>query len=270
MKKILILFLLSFLITNYTQSQITVTLDLPYNCYAFSISASANPSNGGTVNGDGNFYSDQTATLTAIEEVGYDFVNWTEDGVEVSLEPTYSFTVNENRILFANFEIQTFDVLAGIYPENSGYIEGNGVYEYGQTAELTATPETGYEFVNWTEDSEEVSTESFYTFEVFENTDLTANFTQTINIKNISNNEINVFPVPGCNYVNIQSESINSNDDLKLRLVNSFGQEVEITYNVLINNTVRLDLNKLSSGLYFLHILQKDKVTYSVKIIISK
>ena len=30
-----------------------------------------------------------------------------------------------------------------------GIVEGAGVYEYGTTATLTATPYTGYEFVNW-------------------------------------------------------------------------------------------------------------------------
>ena len=58
----------------------------------------------------------------------------------------------------------------------NGTVEGAGEYEEGKEATLTATANEGYEFVNWTVDGAEVSTENPYTFVVTANVALVANF----------------------------------------------------------------------------------------------
>ena len=58
----------------------------------------------------------------------------------------------------------------------NGTVEGAGEYEEGKEATLTATAAEGYEFVNWTADGAEVSTENPYTFVVTANVALVANF----------------------------------------------------------------------------------------------
>ena len=55
-------------------------------------------------------------------------------------------------------------------------LENDGVYAEGTEATLTATPAEGYEFVNWTEGEEVVSTDAEYTFEVLADRALVANF----------------------------------------------------------------------------------------------
>ena len=57
-----------------------------------------------------------------------------------------------------------------------GTITGAGEYGKGSTATLTATPNDGYLFVNWTKGSEEVSTDATYSFKVEEAVELVANF----------------------------------------------------------------------------------------------
>ena len=57
-----------------------------------------------------------------------------------------------------------------------GTIAGAGEYGKGSTATLTATPNDGYLFVNWTKGSEEVSTDATYSFKVEEAVELVANF----------------------------------------------------------------------------------------------
>ena len=57
-----------------------------------------------------------------------------------------------------------------------GTIAGAGNYGKGSTATLTATPNDGYLFVNWTKGSEEVSTDATYSFKVEEAVELVANF----------------------------------------------------------------------------------------------
>ena len=58
----------------------------------------------------------------------------------------------------------------------NGTVSGTGVYKAGTTATLTATPNTGYKFINWTKGEDVVSTEATYSFTVSEDVALVANF----------------------------------------------------------------------------------------------
>lgn len=69
----------------------------------FTIAVSANPSDGGIVTGEGIYQEGQTCTVSATANNGFSFINWTEDGNVVSSDSTYSFTVDSNRTLEANF-----------------------------------------------------------------------------------------------------------------------------------------------------------------------
>jgi len=44
-------------------------------------------------------------SLVATANLGYGFVNWTENGVPVSTSATYSFTAGSNRTLLARFTL---------------------------------------------------------------------------------------------------------------------------------------------------------------------
>ena len=52
----------------------------------------------------------------------------------------------------------------------------SNTFTYGQTCTVTATPNTGYSFVNWTENGSSASANASYTFTVTGNRDLVANF----------------------------------------------------------------------------------------------
>jgi hypothetical protein len=69
----------------------------------YTISAVASPLYGGIVNGSGTYEQGQTCTLTAIANEGYTFINWTENGNQVSTDASYTFTVTGNRNLVASF-----------------------------------------------------------------------------------------------------------------------------------------------------------------------
>ena len=76
---------------------------LPGGSQTFTITATANPSNGGTVTGGGTYNQGQSCTVTATANSGYTFSNWTENGNAVSTNANYTFTVNSDRTLAANF-----------------------------------------------------------------------------------------------------------------------------------------------------------------------
>ena len=70
-----------------------------------SISANVSPAVGGTVQGTGAYQLGQTCTLMATPNEGCIFSNWTENGIVVSTNPVYSFSVTSNRTLIAHFTI---------------------------------------------------------------------------------------------------------------------------------------------------------------------
>ena len=142
----------------------------------YTINVSANPSNGGNVTGGGSYQQGQSCTVTATPNAGYDFTNWTENGNVVSPDANYTFIVNGNRTLVANFTQQQFTITATANPSDGGNVTGGGTYTYGQQCTLTATPATGYDFVRWTKNGQQASTNANYTFTVTESATYVAQF----------------------------------------------------------------------------------------------
>ncbi len=72
---------------------------------SYTINVMANPAIGGAVSGGGTYQIGQLCTVIATEAEGYLFSKWTEDGIQISANANYTFTVNNNRTLVANFEV---------------------------------------------------------------------------------------------------------------------------------------------------------------------
>ena len=146
----------------------------------YTITVSANPTNGGTVNGGGTYNHGQSCTVTADDNPGYTFLRWTENGTQVSTNASYTFTVTGPRTLVAQFQQQTYTITATANPTNGGTatVSGNGTFTYNQQCTLTATPNSHYSFTNWKKGNNVVSPNAIYTFNVTESASYTANFTQ--------------------------------------------------------------------------------------------
>ncbi|MCC6456050.1 MAG: InlB B-repeat-containing protein [Caldilineaceae bacterium] len=142
----------------------------------YTIAASANVPGGGAVSGAGTVNHGDLVTLTAMSNIGYTFVNWTEDGTEVSTDPTYSFTATGNRTLVANFTLNHYAINLSADPAEGGETTGGGTVSHGATVVVTATPSTGYTFVNWTEGDTEVSTNASFVFAAMFGRTLVAHF----------------------------------------------------------------------------------------------
>lgn len=147
----------------------------------YSVTTSASPAEGGVVSVGGIYAEGSSVTLTATPAEGYEFVNWTKGGAVVSTSKTYTFTVLEDVSLVANFKVPVPDVVkyqvtVSANDNAMGSVTGGGEYEEGATALLTATPNAGYQFVNWTVDETEKSTETTYSFTVTEDVEVVANF----------------------------------------------------------------------------------------------
>jgi CUB domain/Divergent InlB B-repeat domain/Secretion system C-terminal sorting domain len=79
----------------------------------------------------------------------------------------------------SNLEVAVngFSIVASANPVTGGTVTGTGFFPSGQSVTLTATPNTGWTFVNWTENGTAVSTNATLTFNATTNRTLQANFT---------------------------------------------------------------------------------------------
>ena len=177
-------------IYGFNPAPITVdhdmTITVVFEMRTYTINASASPSAGGTVTGGGTLDCGSSCTLTATPATNYVFDNWTENGSIVMdngspAGASYSFTVNGDRTLVANFHLDAVNITATAYDDSNnttggGTISGTGAIAIGSTCTLVATPGTGYEFVRWTENGSEVSTNATYSFTVSVARTLVAHF----------------------------------------------------------------------------------------------
>jgi kumamolisin len=92
-------------------------------------------------------------------------------------------SAGNNYMLFDNYSLTktalvlpSFTVSASASPPAGGTTAGTGTYTTGSNATLIATPNPGYNFVNWTENGAGVSGSASYTFPVTANRTLVANF----------------------------------------------------------------------------------------------
>lgn len=144
----------------------------------FIIQVSANPEEGGTVDGGGTYSLGDTVTLHATPNVGYTFMNWTSNSVVVSVNESLPITVTGNASYIAHFahSASGFMISASANPAEGGTVTGSGMYSDGLTVTLTATANEGYKFVNWTENGVIQWMENLYEFVVDRNRTIIANF----------------------------------------------------------------------------------------------
>ncbi len=139
----------------------------------------ASPANGGQLSGEGYYEEGDEVTISATAATGYVFVNWTKksDASTVSSNASYTYTINATEEFVANFrELPSYEISATANPTNGGQITGAGKHYLSNNVTLKATPNAGYQFVNWTENGTEVATSESYTFDCSADRALVANF----------------------------------------------------------------------------------------------
>jgi len=111
------------------------------NSYTVSLSAGT----GGSVSGGGTYTYGSSCTITATPDAHYHFKQWSDGNTSASR----TFTVTGNVTLSASFEIDkhTVTLTAG----TGGSVSGGGTYDYGSSVTISATPDAGYEFKQWSD-----------------------------------------------------------------------------------------------------------------------
>lgn len=122
----------------------------------YTLTATANPTEGGTVSpNNGQYESGDVATVTAIPNAEYVFEKWT--GGVTGTSSSVSVTMTGNKSVVANFIKKQYPLTIEI--EGEGTVTETVIkqglatdYNSGTIVELTAAPKDGWEFVEWTGD----------------------------------------------------------------------------------------------------------------------
>ncbi|TAN37689.1 MAG: hypothetical protein EPN23_04020 [Verrucomicrobia bacterium] len=154
---------------------------------AARVTVVADPSGGGFVNVGSVVQAGGTSTATGVYPVGqlvwisalgntngnWSFYMW-NDGIT---DNPRAVQVSSSDVTYtASFRTNAL-VTVQASPNNGGSVTGGGSYPIGSLQQITATPNTGWSFVNWNGDS--TLTNSIFSFTVpAVNTNFTANFTR--------------------------------------------------------------------------------------------
>jgi hypothetical protein len=131
-----------------------------FDVQEYTINLYANPTAGGTVAGNGTFECNTVRTITATANANYTFINWTDnnnaDAVFSTQATVNNITMNKNYELTANFvkESDKLTVTLVSVPTGAGVLRADGVlngntYDEGDIANITATANTNYTFIEW-------------------------------------------------------------------------------------------------------------------------
>jgi hypothetical protein len=140
---------------NQNPRTLTVTKDTAFTAVfavsspgMFNISVFSNNTNMGSVTGTGDYAANTPLTITATPRSGYLFVQWTDGNTD---NPR-SITVTRDSVFTAIFTPTTqnmFNITVTSNNTSMGTVTGSGSYAANAVVTITATPYTGYRFVQW-------------------------------------------------------------------------------------------------------------------------
>ena len=149
--------------------------------------------------------STQTSNISATANAGYSFEGWYDGETLLSTENPHKFTLNNDVTITAKFKAEAAHTVLGfvkagcegmgtvsVSPEGTA-VEGGYKFNHGTSVSLTATPNTGHQFVRWEDGSgSTLSTNATYSFTLNEDCAVYAVFQQLENYK------ADLIAFPGC------------------------------------------------------------------------
>lgn len=187
-------------------------------------------SKGGRASWPDSFYIKSGSTYTDDDidpEKTYQYRVRAEWFEQISRNYSWSKAINEP--LYGVAASLTYALNVKSSDPGGGTVTGEGTYEDGHVVIVTATPNIGYSFVNWTDSAgNEVSTEREYTFTAVSEDTLTANFIEVGLPLNVSLTQIDSSNFPEIKiYVSVLDENDKSIEDLNEENFSVFEQGVK-------------------------------------------
>lgn len=212
----------------------------------YTITASVNPTDAGTVTGANTYNAGEECTLTATPNPGFNFLNWVKDNNIYSTDASITFTVTEDAEFIANFSYINYEVLTAVDPWNGGTISKVGDNHYGSEVTLTVTPAENFVFQNWTEDGVVVSEEPSYTFILTDHHYFIAHLIDVTGVSENAQQVLNIYPNPVNDKLIIEAEET-------IGMVEIYNLTGAMVLNQECNSAkAELEVNELQSGIYFI------------------
>jgi uncharacterized repeat protein (TIGR02543 family) len=201
-----------------------------------------NPNPNSITNNTGTYDDGTVVSLTAIPDSGYQFDGWSDDATGIT--NPINITMDANKTVTAMFSLiqrtLTINAVNGTVTTNLNPV--NGTYDNGTVVTLTATPNSGYGFTNWSGDVTGTTNVIMVTLDGDKTID--ANFSTTASIIDADKINISVYPNPISNFITIQLD-----EKIKIgKILDVTGKEIKTFYKNKINTS------DISSGIYILQI----------------
>lgn len=150
----------------------------PYTLTLEAVPADAGSFNIGAVT---SHIKDVNLSLRAYTNTGFKFLGWEHNGIVISTEQSFVYSMPGHDVkLVARYEynpdnpdepdlpvIPVYSTLnLACTPAEAGYfnVSGGNKYEVGSTVALEAYNHSGFKFINWTENGEIVSTDTYFNY----------------------------------------------------------------------------------------------------------
>lgn len=180
---------------------ITVTRDSAFTAQfaanSYAITADANDPTMGSAYGSGTYNYNTSATLTAVAEYGYHFSQWS-DGVT---DNPRTITVQNSATYTAQFEINSYILTVQSSNPAIGTTSGGGSYNYLTPVNITANPNAGYHFTQWSDGN----TDNPRLVSVTQNATYTAQFATNSYAVSVQSSNTNMGSVSGSGTYNHNS-----------------------------------------------------------------
>ena len=225
-------------------ANITVTANFAINTFTLTYSAGANGTLTGSTTQTVNYNASGTA-VTAVPNTGYHFVSWSDSVATASRTDS---SVTGNITVTASFAIDTHTLTYSTGANGTLTGSTTQVVNYGASGTaVTAVPNTGYHFVNWSDSlstnprtdsgvTSDLSITATFAINTFTltysagvNGSLTGTSTQTVNY-NASGTAVTAVPATGYHFVN-WSDSSSANP----RTDSNVSGNITVTANFAIN-----------------------------------
>lgn len=224
----------------------------------FALTVNTNNPEWGTVTGEGTYDHGSVVTITATPVDNHrHFIGWNDGNTSA----TRTITLVSDTSFTAYFDCDQYTVTVTSAEPSMGFVTGDGTYDYGSTATVTAHPHSGFQFLYWNDGS----TDTTRNLIVTQDMTLVAYFGQQQGIDDVENDGIiSLYPNPASEQVSLQLQGQNST--YILSVTDQLGREV--LRRQLQGGRCTFPVSDWPSGTYFVIVTTLDGSTIVQKLLV--
>ncbi len=124
----------------------------------YTVTVTADPAEGGNVNGGGTVSAGGSVTVLAAPNISYQFAGWYQNGNKITDQPKYTASnIRENITLVAKFVKKDCYVTVKRNNDSAGEVTSSQFVQNGGSLTLQASAKKGWQFEYWQEDGKKIS-----------------------------------------------------------------------------------------------------------------